>query len=270
MMTYRLLQVLSVMLPTLLIGGFEYIRHNFLLPYMTMDAGNLYITLLTFVISFLFAVWMFRTIRSINEKLVEEQARRAVYEERERLARELHDGIAQSLFFLKVKLKQGKIDDALAAVSSIDHDVRQAIFNLRALPDEGSSLPQRLHKWLSQWSVHTGIEVSEEYQLFDDTFTAAEQVQLFGLIQEAFANIRKHANARHASLTIRSTPFGEWELLIKDDGCGIRYDQPNAHKYGLTMMKERASQLHAYFHISPVASGGTELRVSSTQGGLRG
>ncbi|MGC5325106.1 sensor histidine kinase [Brevibacillus sp. SYSU BS000544] len=261
-MTYRFFQVVSVLLPTVLIGGFEYIRHDYLLPYMSMETGNFYITILTFVLSFLFAIWMFRTIRSMNDKLVEAQAKRAVYEERDRLARELHDGIAQSLFFLNVKLKQGKVDDALAAVSSIDHDVRQAIFNLRALPEEGSSLSVRLEKWVTQWSVHTGIEVTQTYDLADDILSPAEQVQLFGLIQEAFANIRKHANAKHASIRVSSTLSGRWELIITDDGCGIT-DQPSGRpKYGLTMMKERAAHLKATISITGREEGGTRIQVS--------
>lgn len=261
-MSYRFFQVVSVLLPTLLIGGFEYIRHDFLLPYMRMETGNFYITILTFVLSFLFAIWMFRTIRNMNEKLVEAQAKRAVYEERDRLARELHDGIAQTLFFLNVKLKQGKVDEALAAVSSIDHDVRQAIFNLRALPDEGSSLPVRLEKWVTQWSVHTGIEVIQEYHLREDVLSPAEQVQLFGLIQEAFANIRKHANAKQATISINSTLSGKWELVITDDGCGITEQPSGRPKYGLTMMKERASQLKATISITAREEGGTSIRVS--------
>lgn len=266
-MTYRLLQILSVLVPTLLIGGFEYIRHDYLLPYMSMETGNFYITILTFILSSLFAMWMFRTLRSINDKLSHEQAKRAVYEERERLARELHDGIAQSLFFLNVKLKQGKIDDALNAISSIDYDVRQAIFNLRALPDESVTMEQRLTKWLAQWSIHTGIEVTQKYALREDVFSAAAQVQLFGLIQEAFTNIRKHAHAKRASLSLTSSSSGKWELLIQDDGCGIDVTKPTGNHYGLSMMQERADQLHAELTIEKSELGGTGIRLSSVQGG---
>ncbi|MCK9906283.1 histidine kinase, partial [Frankia sp. Cpl3] len=119
----------------------------------------------------------------MNEKLVEEQARRAVYEERERLARELHDGIAQSLFFLNVKLKQDQLDDARIAVSAIDSHVRQAIFNLRSLPEEGSAFSARLDKWLTQWSALSGIDVIHDLAIAEGFFSPAEEVQLFGVIQ---------------------------------------------------------------------------------------
>ncbi|WP_257985558.1 histidine kinase [Bacillus sp. V5-8f] len=100
---------------------------------------------------------MFRIIKSSNELLVQEQAKRAVYEERERLARELHDGIAQSLFFLYIKLKQGDTETASRAVSIIDNHVRQSIFNLRSIPEEHGSLKSRITSWLSNWDSMTGI-----------------------------------------------------------------------------------------------------------------
>lgn len=266
-MTYRTLYVLTILVPPFIIGGFEYIRHDYLLPYMSMESGNLFITLLTLLLSFLFSTWVFRMIGRMNEKLVEEQARRAVYEERERLARELHDGIAQSLFFLNVKLKQGHLDDARIAVSAIDSHVRQAIFNLRALPEEGSSFASRLDKWLSQWSALSGVDVTHELSIAEGFFSPAEEVQLFGVIQEAFANIRKHANARHASIRLVTGERKQWELQISDDGCGIKEAATESKKYGLAMMRERAAQLGAALTIRTPETSGTQITLASRNGG---
>ena len=159
------LKLFAVLIPTVLIGGFEYIRHIYLLPYLSMSIGNLIITLLTFIISFIFATWMFNTIRRINERLVQEQAIRAVYEERNRLYREFHDGIAQTLFFLNIQLKQGKIEEAQTAVAEINNDVRQIIFNLRCSLEEGYSLKERIHKWLYEWGALTGIDVTQTVEI---------------------------------------------------------------------------------------------------------
>jgi nitrate/nitrite-specific signal transduction histidine kinase len=264
-MTYRTLYWLTTLLPAVIIGGFEFVRHDFLLPYLSMERGNVYITILTLIISFLFANWMFRTIEKMNAKLVEEQARLAVYEERERLARELHDGIAQSLFFLNVKLKQGHLDDARVAVSAIDNHVRQAIFNLRALPEEGS-LGQRVEKWLSQWSALSGVDVSHEINVKEPFFTPAEEVQLFGIFQEAFANIRKHAQARHAWVKLITDEPRQWSLSIEDDGIGITPDSTEAKKYGLTMMRDRAKQLRVVLEIKQREAGGTTITLTSQNG----
>ncbi|QQE73020.1 sensor histidine kinase [Brevibacillus composti] len=267
-MSYRVFYWLTVLLPPIVIGGFEFVRHDFLLPYLSMETGNVYITILTLVLSFLFANWMFRKIDRMNAKIVEEQARRAVYEERERLARELHDGIAQSLFFLNVKLKQGQLEEARGAVSAIDNHVRQAIFNLRSLPEEGSSLKQRLEKWLSQWCALSGVDLTHEIEVPDGFFSPAEEVQLFGVIQETFANIQKHAAAGHAWLKLKADQAtGSWQLSIEDDGVGIRQTGTEANKYGLKMVRERAKQVGSVIEITGRAEGGTLIRLTSDRGG---
>lgn len=270
-MTYSRLQWFAVLLPTLLIGGLEYVRHVYLLPYFSMEEGNYVITAMVFVLSFFFATWVFRTIRQINAKLAESQARRAVYEERERMARELHDGIAQTLFFLNVMLKQGRIEEARNAISSIDNHVRQAIFNLRDLPEEGLSLTSRLEHWISQWSTLTNIEVVHELQTPPDHFfDAAQDVQLFGVVQEAFNNIRKHADATLVRIAFEWQETGSWRLRICDNGVGIDdaiLQQPALQKYGLRMMRERADKLQAVFSIQTAAAGGTELSLHAREGG---
>lgn len=205
-MSLRILKLFTVLLPVIIIGGFEYIRHEFLLNYLTMEAGNTAITIITFLLSYLFASWMFQSIERINEKLTAGEARRAVYEERERLARELHDDLAQTLFFLNVKLKQGHLEEAKAAVSEIDNSLRQAIFNLRTPPEEGAGFQQRIHIWLQDWHMVTGIELQEKLEIKENSFNSAAEVQLFGIIQEAFTNIRKHSKATEAMIELEASP----------------------------------------------------------------
>lgn len=260
-MSYRLLQFISVLLPTILIGGFEYIRHDFLLHSLSMEAGNLYITILTFVLSLLFSIWMFRTIKEMNNKLVSEQSKRAVYEERERLARELHDGIAQSIFYMNIKLKQNDVEAAARALSTIDNHVRQAIFNLRSEPEIDDSLNTRITKWHSEWSQVTGIEVEEDIQIPHNFFTTKEEVQIFAIIQEAFANIRKHAHASKAIITMREIADG-WQLKIEDNGGGINMLKKSSRQYGLSMMEERSKQLGAILQVINSQNGGTEIIVT--------
>ncbi|PLT30501.1 two-component sensor histidine kinase [Peribacillus deserti] len=260
-MSYRLLQLLCIILPTLLIGGFEYVRHVFLLGSLSMETGNLYITILTFVLSLLFSSWMFRIIKATNDKLVNEQSKRAVYEERERLARELHDGIAQSIFFLNIKLKQGDFEAASRALSTIDSNVRQAIFNLRSEPKIDDSLNSRITKWLSEWSSITGTEVETEIQIPNGSFTVKDEIQVFAIIQEAFANIRKHAKASQACIKIKGTEAG-WQLKIADNGSGINSSGKSDKKYGMSIMQERAKQLGATLQVTNRQKDGTEIIVT--------
>ena len=243
-----------------MIGGFEYLRHDVLTNYLTMQTGNFYMTLLTFVLSYIFATWMFHHIKQMNKRLVEEQARRAVYEERERLANELHDNIAQTLFFLNVKLQKGDIEEAKSAVSDINNQVRQAIFNLRSSPDEGNKLSERIHYWLDEWSLITGIKLEVQLRTIEDHFTSVEEVQLFGLIQEAFTNIRKHSQASKAAISF-NIEGNQWVLRITDNGSGLRSDLAGIHRYGMAMMMKRAEELHAHISIHNQQDGGVEIIV---------
>ncbi|RXT14030.1 sensor histidine kinase [Ammoniphilus sp. CFH 90114] len=265
-MTYSQLKWFTILLPTIIIGGFEYIRHDFLLDYISMEEGNLYITILTFVLSYIFATWMFNKIKEMNQKIVGEQSRRAVYEEQERLARELHDNIAQGLFFLKVKLKQGDLGEARMAVNEIDNNLRQAIFNLRTLPDESITFTHRLGKWLGEWCDVTGIEISKKVGIPQGYFTTGEEVQLFGIIQEAFTNIRKHARANHAEIHLKTGPEG-WFLVIADDGKGMNYTAPQKNHFGLSMIQERANKLGATLVLESPPQGGTKLTITVKKDG---
>lgn len=98
-MSYRKMKFFSILIPTFLIGGFEFMRHSVFLHNLSMETGNYLITILTLVISYAFATWMFRTIERKNQRITTEREIGAIYEERERLARELHDSIAQTLFY---------------------------------------------------------------------------------------------------------------------------------------------------------------------------
>jgi two-component system nitrate/nitrite sensor histidine kinase NarX len=262
-MSLRALKWLTILLPPFVIGTFEYVRHGFLLDYLSMETGNLYITLLTLLLSYAFATWMFRKIDGINRQLAEEQARRAVYVERERLARELHDNIAQIVFFLGVHLKQGRLEEARSAVAEIDSHLRQAIFNLRTLPEDGISLADRLDRWLKEWSSLSGIEVEKRIEIADGAFAPAEEIQLFGLIQEAFTNIRKHSQANVAVIELKAGGGG-WSLKVADDGTGFAEPAERRQTYGLSMMEKRAQELGATFTLRHPEQGGTEIRISRT------
>ena len=259
-MTLRTYKFFTVLVPVLIIGGFEYIRHEYLLQYLTMEAGNFTITVITLLLSYLFASWMFNRIERSNETILRSEARRAVFEERERVAQELHDDLAQTLFFLNVTLRQGNIEEAKAAVSEIDNSLRQAIFNLRTPPEESASLGQRIHTYLANWRLVTGIELQETIQLKEDSFTPTEEVQLFGIIQEAFTNIRKHSMATVATLQLETDSSG-WQLRITDNGCGFRLDALKDTTYGIKLMQKRASDLGASLSYRSEQGAGTDVIV---------
>jgi signal transduction histidine kinase len=259
-MSIRMFKLITILLPPILIGGFEYIRHEFLLDYLSMEAGNFYITLLTLILSYLVGTWMFNSFERSNRELVQEQAKRAVYVERERLAGELHDNLAQTLFFLNVKLKQGQIDEAREAVSEIDNTLRQAIFNLRTSPDNAISFSDRVLQWLHDWEMLTAVEVSTNIDIDAREFNTSEETQLFGIVQEAFTNIRKHSKATKASITFHANADG-WILTIVDNGIGIQQSPKLNKQYGISLMRNRAQELGAKWELTTEAQGGTRLNM---------
>lgn len=269
-MSMRKYKLFTVLVPVLIIGGFEYIRHEYLLRYLTMEAGNFTITVITLLLSYLFASWMFGSIERSNEKILHSEARRAVFEERERLARELHDDLAQTLFFLNVKLRQGDIEEAKAAVSEIDNSLRQAIFNLRTTPEEGTSLGQRIHAYLENWRLVSGIELQKNVQITEDSFSPSEEVQLFGIMQEAFTNIRKHSMATDATFLLEAEPL-RWRLIITDNGCGMQLQSDakdtSSKTYGIDLMHKRAVELGASLDINSEKGAGMKLIVQAERKG---
>lgn len=260
-MSYRSLKIITILIPTILIGGFEFLRHTgLLLQDLSMETGNYFITILIFIVSYIFSTWMFKTIEEKNHRISSEREMRVVYEERERLAKELHDNIAQTLFLLKVNLKKGKLNNAQGLVNSIDSNLRQAIYNLRASPSEHISLSTRIENWLNDWSTVSGIDLKVSIDLDEGYYTPAEEVQVFSIIQEAFTNIRKHSNADCASLLFR-TNQKKWELIIKDNGRGFSINEIPLNKYGLVMLKERVHKIGATVDISSERAYGTNIII---------
>jgi nitrate/nitrite-specific signal transduction histidine kinase len=266
------LKLLAILVPPIIIGSFEYIRHDFLLSELSMESGNVYITVLTLLLSYLFANWMFRSIERTNERLAAEEARRAVYEERERLAEELHDNIAQILFFLNVQLKKGDLQEARSAVTEIDQHLRQVIYNLRTAPETGGTFHSRLTTWLEEWSGLSGIAVEQHIDIQDLSVSPSAEVQLFAIIREAFTNIRKHSQADHAAIHLQLNSQGKLgRLEIRDNGVGIVNQdgepmEPN--RYGIKLMHKHAAELGAELKLTAARGGGTELVVSASIGSI--
>jgi signal transduction histidine kinase len=272
--SYPYLKLFTMLFPPILIGSAEYIRHEWWTDSLSMEAGNVVITVIVFLLSFWFAEWMFHRIGATNDRLTEERARRAVYEERERLAGELHDSLAQSLFFLNVKLQKGDTEEAKSAVAEMNSHLRQAIFNLKTPPEHIEGMERRLQRWLEEWSAVSGVTCRITLRVPEGSFSTSQEVQLFGLIQEAFTNIRKHSRADQASICLTGDS-SVWELVIWDNGVGLmpragltgEHKASASGKYGIGMMHKRAEDLGALLTICTPEGGGTEVRA--VKGGER-
>ena len=206
------------------------------------------------------------------QALLPEIEYRAVLGERTRLAREIHDGLAQTLAFLKIEigraesfLSQGKPDgaarllhDSARTVSDAYLDARQAIENLRRVPDG------RLDTWLRQvsedFAAITGQQVEIDIAL-DGDFPPNIQVQMIRVVQEALTNIRRHAQASHVRLTACENER-EVVIEVQDNGHGFTpADRIVTARFGLRGMRERAEAIGADFQITSHPGGGTTVRL---------
>ena len=105
-MSYQQVKWLILVIPTIIIGLWEYVRHTFLLPYLSMELGNLLSPIILFIVTMTLSRKLFFIYERMQEEVRKERARQAVMEERERMVRQLHDGVAQSLFLLSVQIEQ--------------------------------------------------------------------------------------------------------------------------------------------------------------------
>lgn len=208
-----------------------------------------------------------------NARLMVRVEYQAVLEERARLAREIHDGLAQTLAFLKIQaaqmqyyLRQGKLDrleEALAAshqsLGDAYQDVRQAIDNLRSLPETSTM------EWLSRiahdFEAASGLEVDTSNINMERDLPPPVQAQLIRIIQEALSNVRRHARARRVLLSA-SEEGDELVIEVRDDGAGFDPGRADADsRYGLLGIRERASMIGAEIELESHPGGGTALRL---------
>jgi signal transduction histidine kinase len=209
----------------------------------------------------------------------------AVLEERERLAREMHDNVAQALSALR--LHASAIGDLLAAgeyppaqahlahltqaASQAHADVREAIFSLRHSPGTSAELLPALRAHVERYRVAAGLAVT----LAGDEAAVAgldspAVVQVTRIIQEALTNVRKHAHAQHVSVRLEQED-GWLRVTIDDDGCGFDPAalEPGRGGVGLQVMRERAESLGGSLDVASQPGAGTRI-VARVPRGERG
>ncbi|KOY17269.1 sensor histidine kinase [Paenibacillus xylanivorans] len=254
-MSYKQIKWMILLVPTFTVGLWEYIRHQFLMPYLSMNAGNWLTPLILYLISVTLLSRLFSMLESARAALEQERASKAALEARDQLARELHDGISQSLFLLSVKTDkaerslagsghENEIQEIRKTVHEVNAYVRQAIAQLRYVPGqaavpEGTSLLSQVELLVEE----TVPSARLEWDLDSTFFSPKEQVELLACIREALLNVRKHARATDIRVIAEGTPF-VWSIFIQDNGVGVSGDPLHLKdRYGLRITKERAAQM---------------------------
>ena len=208
-----------------------------------------------------------------SQEILEQLKYQAVLDERTRLAREIHDGLAQTLAFLKMeaarlqthvtKRETASLTEALQAyyqtLSDAYLDTRQAIDNLRRVPDE--NLAEWLELTASDFGTLTGLTVDVSNVELAYAFPNNIKVQLIRIVQEALTNVRKHARA--CTVSISAFERGREAVIeVKDNGCGFApEDVDRVAQYGLRGMRERAESIGADFQVISAPGMGTTIRL---------
>jgi PAS domain S-box-containing protein len=233
--------------------------------------------------------------RKARAQLLQQQLALAVSEERERIARELHDSLGQVLAYVNTQaqaasqlLSEGQTATAenylarLVAVAQEAHsDVREYIASTKgaAAPRSGffTTLAQSLQRFDQNYKIHTELTVPPD--LAEDALEPSVEVQLVRIIQEALANVRKHAGASSVQVSLSvegSQSDGRvLQITVQDDGCGFDPALPSAggeQSFGLSIMRERAEEIGSCLEIHSAPGQGTHVivRVPLPKGGRDG
>ncbi|GGF71592.1 hypothetical protein GCM10010912_15890 [Paenibacillus albidus] len=268
-----------LLLPTLMVGIWEIVRHQFLMPYLSMDMGNYLTPVLVFTVSIVLLLPLFSMMERGQRELEQERAAKHAMEAREGLARELHDGIAQSLFLLSVKIdrleqnrrnnevSEDSVQQIAKTVHEVNHYVRQAIASLK-VPASGPinlTLEQSVRGQLAQIAGEVMIDASLDWGLPDESLMPLEQAELLSCIREAMINVRKHTRATEVSISGQGSRE-HWRVTVRDNGGGFRHDPFTVSgSYGLQIMKERAASMGWNLRVSSVDEG---TLVEIVKGGL--
>jgi signal transduction histidine kinase len=200
--------------------------------------------------------------------------RAIVLEERQRLSRDLHDSVTQSLYGLatltevgKMHAADGNLESTLALFAKIGKTLRQAIREMRLfihqlrppiLEEEGlvNALDLRLAAVEGRSDVQVRLQADPDLRLPQSLETA-----LYQIAQEALNNILRHAQAEAITVTLRGQN-DRCTLKIEDDGCGFDPDMVDNGRLGLNNMRARAKEIGADFEIITAPNVGTSIKVT--------
>ncbi|WP_194762636.1 sensor histidine kinase [Microbacterium sp. UFMG61] len=185
-------------------------------------------------------------------------------EERARLARDVHDTIAQSLTSIVMLAERARLDGSPAAVGLIEDAAREALLEARALvavtspAPSADSLGDALRRLGERFARETGMRV--EVAASDATLARDVQVVLLRCAQEGLANVRKHSEAAAARITLLTADAAE--LRIRDDGRGLGgVSIDDDRGFGLAGMRERVALVGGTLTVTDSDSRGTDLTV---------
>ena len=213
----------------------------------------------------------------LQEETINAALELAIAEERGRLAHEMHDGVAHVLSYVNVKaqiiqelLRRGQAESAenhareiMTTAQEAYSDVREDILGLRMSSGDSRGLHDSLTEYLGQWEEQSGVPAQLIAEPGDFGLHPATELQLMRIVQEALANVRKHARATSVRVQFSRTP-GCLDVVIEDNGTGFDPAAPERSRFprfGLAIMRERAGAVGGRIKVDSIPAGGTRVVV---------
>lgn len=210
-----------------------------------------------------------------NQRLVSREKEMAISEERNLLAQELHDSIAQSLAFLNIQaqmlqdsLKRDNVAEAMSGLSQMREGIQESYDDVRELLVHFRT---RVHHADLDGAIRSSLEKFEGQTGIDTTFSQSGsaaplapeyEIQVLHIVQEALSNVRKHAGATRVDVEIKRN--GSHVIIIRDNGKGFDpndlRDKTETH-IGLKIMRERAHRIGGQLEVITEPGQGTEVRL---------
>ncbi len=203
----------------------------------------------------------------------------AILEERTKLARELHDNLAQTLGYLKVRLstieqllQQGQIEESQANLrqlkiiaGEIYTDIREEIFNLRSAASTEKNFLELLRNYVARYKKFYTLDVNLVLEVDESVLDLPPEtgLQLIRIIQEALINVRKHSGTDQAVIRF-SQQQAEMCISVEDEGEGFDREavkQMGESNFGLQIMNERAQSIGGYLEIDAIPGDGAKVII---------
>jgi two-component system NarL family sensor kinase len=195
-------------------------------------------------------------------------------EERNRLAREIHDTLAQGLTATALQLESADalldagserahepLRRALSLTRSNLEEARRSVLDLRASPLEGRPLSEAINALVERWEAETGIAVRYRAVNGSRPLPPSVEAALYRICQEALTNVARHAGAERATVRLVATP-DRVRLVVEDDGRGFDASEVPEDRHGIVGMRERAEVLGGTLEVRSGPGEGTRIEAT--------
>lgn len=196
----------------------------------------------------------------------------AITEERQRLARELHDAVSQQLFAISMtatavgRTLEKDFDRARRQVELIEEmasvaqsEMRALLLHLRPVHLEGKTLGQALEGLLDELRQKVPMKITMEMDSVVQLLPQAED-HLFRIVQEALSNTLRHSKAQEFNIRMERHA-NQLRLTMRDDGVGFDMEEKKQTSYGLLTMEERVSEMGGTMHVITAPGQGTGIEI---------